>query len=56
MISPPTDPVDPCLHCKESRQACAYILNGRNVEDACLDKYKYIRLVFRGAFDNEAES
>jgi hypothetical protein len=29
---------DPCLSCKYRTQACAYLLDGRDYDDACMSK------------------
>jgi hypothetical protein len=34
---------DPCKTCHYSTQACAYILDGKNIEDACIDKKRWLK-------------
>jgi hypothetical protein len=43
---------DPCLCCKYKPQGtCAYFLDGRKQEDACMDKLIYIKWMVRHAPD-----
>jgi hypothetical protein len=34
---------DPCNSCQYMNQACAFILDGKRFEDACMDKQVWMR-------------
>lgn len=34
---------DPCLHCHYSTQACAYMVDGFNEDDACIAKLRWLK-------------
>ena len=39
----PRTVIDPCQSCQYQKQACAYILNGKNPEDACPGKRIWLK-------------
>ena len=34
---------DPCLSCHYSTQACAYMIDGFNEDDACIGKLRWLK-------------
>lgn len=34
---------EPCSHCKYSTQACAYIMDGKKMDDACIQELHWLR-------------
>lgn len=44
---------DPCLSCHYRTQACIYIMDGQKLEDACMEKHIWLKLIH--SFANASE-
>jgi hypothetical protein len=38
---------EPCDSCNYATQACAYIMNGKNMDDACISELRWLKYKIR---------